>query len=76
MKPNFENFECVWSEGRGHALHYECPEDIVRLLVKFTQKFGGKASRISCVHFSLGLTGFGAPQDYRKARTQLILAVL
>ncbi|KAJ6549241.1 hypothetical protein DFH09DRAFT_1281455 [Mycena vulgaris] len=43
-QPHFKSFECVWLEGRGHALHYECPENIVRLLVKFTQREGGKAS--------------------------------
>ncbi|KAJ6543286.1 Alpha/Beta hydrolase protein [Mycena vulgaris] len=45
MKPHFKNFECVWLEGRGHALHYECPKDIVRLLIKFTQRVGGKDYR-------------------------------
>ncbi|KAJ7356418.1 alpha/beta-hydrolase [Mycena albidolilacea] len=45
MKPHFENFECVWLEGRGHALHYECPGDIVRLLIEFTDRFGGKDYR-------------------------------
>ncbi|KAJ6500262.1 alpha/beta-hydrolase [Mycena vulgaris] len=44
MRPHFKNFECTWLEGRGHALHYECPEDIVRLLIKFTQRVGGKVS--------------------------------
>ncbi|KAJ7159101.1 alpha/beta-hydrolase [Mycena crocata] len=42
LKPRFRNLECVWLEGRGHALHYECQEDIVRYLIEFTQKFGGK----------------------------------
>ncbi|KAJ7174097.1 alpha/beta-hydrolase [Mycena crocata] len=42
LKSHFTNFECVWLEGRGHALHYECSEDVIRLLIKFTQTFGGK----------------------------------
>jgi pimeloyl-ACP methyl ester carboxylesterase len=47
LKPNFKNFECVWLEGRGHALHEECPQDVVHHLIKFTQKVSGKASKIS-----------------------------
>ncbi|KAJ7291606.1 alpha/beta-hydrolase [Mycena rebaudengoi] len=45
LKPHFKNFESVWLENRGHALHYECPEDIVQLLIRFTQKVGGKDYR-------------------------------
>ncbi|KAJ6498250.1 alpha/beta-hydrolase [Mycena vulgaris] len=46
MRPHFKNFECVWLEGRGHALHYECPEDIVRLLIEFIQRMAGKVSNL------------------------------
>ncbi|KAJ7899016.1 alpha/beta-hydrolase [Mycena leptocephala] len=45
LKPNFKNFECVWLEGRGHALHEECPQDVVHHLIKFTQKVSGKDYR-------------------------------
>ncbi|KAJ6549281.1 alpha/beta-hydrolase [Mycena vulgaris] len=62
MQPHFENFESVWLEGRGHALHYECPEDVVRLLIKFTQRVGEKASNL--VHYSLRETDQPLPQDH------------
>ncbi|KAJ7077696.1 alpha/beta-hydrolase [Mycena belliarum] len=42
LRPHFKTFECVWLEGRGHALHYECPKDLTRLILDFTKKFGGK----------------------------------
>ncbi|KAJ7660116.1 alpha/beta-hydrolase [Mycena polygramma] len=45
MKPHFKDFECVWLEGRGHALHYECPEDVVRLLINFAGRVNGKDHR-------------------------------
>jgi pimeloyl-ACP methyl ester carboxylesterase len=64
MQPHFENFECVWLEGRGHALHYECPGDIVRLLIEFTDRFGGKVRNISFVSPTLTYAG---RQDYRTA---------
>ncbi|KAJ7930551.1 alpha/beta-hydrolase [Mycena leptocephala] len=52
LKPNFKNFECVWLEGRGHALHEECPQDVVHHLIKFTQKVSGKARLPYCVNLS------------------------
>ncbi|KAJ7650843.1 alpha/beta-hydrolase [Roridomyces roridus] len=42
MKPHFKNFQMIWLEGRGHALHYECPDDVVENLIKFTEKVSGK----------------------------------
>ncbi|KAK7008114.1 alpha/beta-hydrolase [Favolaschia claudopus] len=45
MKPYFKKFECIWLEGRGHALHVECPDDIVRPLIRFTESYGGKDYR-------------------------------
>ncbi|KAJ6509622.1 alpha/beta-hydrolase [Mycena vulgaris] len=45
MKPYFKNYEAVWLEGRGHALHYECPEEITELLIKFVSRVGGKDYR-------------------------------
>ncbi|KAJ7749180.1 alpha/beta-hydrolase [Mycena metata] len=45
LQPHFKNFECVWFEGRGHALHYECPKDVVHHLVRFTKQVGGKDYR-------------------------------
>ncbi|KAJ7183273.1 alpha/beta-hydrolase [Mycena filopes] len=45
MRPHFEpNYEMVWLEGRGHALHFECPDEIVDLLVRFTRRVGGQVS--------------------------------
>ncbi|KAJ6583040.1 alpha/beta-hydrolase [Mycena vulgaris] len=45
MKPHFKNYEIIWLEDRGHALHYECPDEIAALLIKFTEKVGGKDYR-------------------------------
>ncbi|KAJ7099930.1 alpha/beta-hydrolase [Mycena belliarum] len=45
VRPHFKNYEILWLEGRGHALHYECPNEVVEQLIKFTQKFGGKDYR-------------------------------
>ncbi|KAJ7083252.1 alpha/beta-hydrolase [Mycena epipterygia] len=45
MRPHFKNYEIIWLEGRGHALHYECPDEIVDILIKFTKKVGGKDYR-------------------------------
>ncbi|KAJ7746289.1 alpha/beta-hydrolase [Mycena metata] len=42
MRPHFKNYEIVWLEGRGHALHFECPDEIVKLMISFTKKVGGK----------------------------------
>ncbi|KAJ7036860.1 alpha/beta-hydrolase [Mycena alexandri] len=42
MRPHFKNYESVWLEGRGHALHYESPNEIVDLLITFTKKVAGK----------------------------------
>ncbi|KAJ7510532.1 alpha/beta-hydrolase [Mycena galericulata] len=42
MKPHFKNYQMIWLEGRGHALHYECPNEIVDILINFIQKVGGK----------------------------------
>ncbi|KAJ7018952.1 alpha/beta-hydrolase [Mycena alexandri] len=45
LQPHFKNFECIWFEGRGHALHYECPKDVVHHLIRFTKQVGGKDYR-------------------------------
>ncbi|KAJ7131705.1 alpha/beta-hydrolase [Mycena crocata] len=45
MKPHFKNYEMIWLEGRGHALHYECPNEIVDILITYTKKVGGKDYR-------------------------------
>ncbi|KAJ7040556.1 alpha/beta-hydrolase, partial [Mycena alexandri] len=45
VKPHFKNLETVWFEGRGHALHYECPKDVVHHLIRFTKQVGGKDYR-------------------------------
>ncbi|KAJ7634730.1 alpha/beta-hydrolase [Roridomyces roridus] len=45
MKPHFKTYEAIWLEGRGHALHYESPEEIVDILVNFAKKVGGKDYR-------------------------------
>ncbi|KAK7008113.1 alpha/beta-hydrolase [Favolaschia claudopus] len=45
MKPYFTNYECIWLEGRGHALHYECPDEIIRPLIRFTETYAGKDYR-------------------------------
>ncbi|KAJ7760664.1 alpha/beta-hydrolase [Mycena maculata] len=45
MKPHFKNYQMIWLEGRGHALHYECPDEIVEILINFTKKFGAKNYR-------------------------------
>ncbi|KAJ7671530.1 alpha/beta-hydrolase [Mycena polygramma] len=42
MKPHFKNYEMIWLEGRGHALHAECPSEIVDILLKFTKRVGNK----------------------------------
>ncbi|KAJ7443858.1 alpha/beta-hydrolase [Mycena latifolia] len=49
MRPHFKNYEIIWLEGRGHALHYECPNEIVDILIKFTKKVGGKVTLLFCV---------------------------
>ncbi|KAJ7697657.1 alpha/beta-hydrolase [Mycena rosella] len=45
MRPHFRNIEMVWLEGRGHALHYECREEVIEHLIRFTTKCGGKDYR-------------------------------
>ncbi|KAJ7352316.1 alpha/beta-hydrolase [Mycena albidolilacea] len=42
MRPHFKNYEIVWLEGRGHALHAECPNEVVEVLITFTKKVGGR----------------------------------
>jgi pimeloyl-ACP methyl ester carboxylesterase len=42
MRPHFKNYQIIWLEGRGHALHYECPNELVEILIKFTTKVGGR----------------------------------
>ncbi|KAJ7284487.1 alpha/beta-hydrolase [Mycena rebaudengoi] len=42
MKPHFKNYDAIWLEGRGHVLHYECPEEVAKALIDFTEKVGGK----------------------------------
>ncbi|KAJ7746296.1 alpha/beta-hydrolase [Mycena metata] len=54
MRPHFKNYENVWLEGRGHALHYESPDEIVELLITFTKKVGGKRNS-SGIEPSLGI---------------------
>ncbi|KAJ6508937.1 alpha/beta-hydrolase [Mycena sanguinolenta] len=41
MRPHFKNYEMVWLEGRGHALHAECPNEIVEILITFAKKVRG-----------------------------------
>ncbi|KAF7346175.1 Alpha/beta-hydrolase [Mycena sanguinolenta] len=41
MRPHFKNYEMVWLEGKGHALHAECPNEIVEFLITFTKKVRG-----------------------------------
>ncbi|KAJ7097217.1 alpha/beta-hydrolase [Mycena belliarum] len=47
VKPHFKNCEVFLLdvEGRGHALHYECPKEIADKLIMFTRDFGGKDYR-------------------------------
>lgn len=47
MKPHFKNYQMIWLEGRGHALHYECPDEVVHNLIDFTERVGGKVCMIS-----------------------------
>jgi len=42
MRPHFKDYQIIWLEGRGHALHAECPDEIVECLITFTKKVGGK----------------------------------
>lgn len=42
MKPHFKDYDVAWLEGRGHALHYECPGDVINLMLAFAQRVGGK----------------------------------
>ncbi|KAJ7220212.1 alpha/beta-hydrolase [Mycena pura] len=46
MHPHFTNYEMIWLEGRGHALHAECPNKIVQILIKYSNKFAGKANSV------------------------------
>jgi pimeloyl-ACP methyl ester carboxylesterase len=48
MRPHFKNYEIIWLEGRGHALHAECPNEVVEILVTFTKKVGGRVRYIRC----------------------------
>lgn len=42
MRPHFKNYEIIWLEGRGHALHSECPSEVIDILISFTKKVGEK----------------------------------
>lgn len=35
----------VWLNGRGDALHYEAPDEIVGLMIRFAKRAGGKVSQ-------------------------------
>lgn len=48
MKPHFKNYDVAWLEGRGHALHYECPSEIINLMLAFAKRVGGKVSTVLC----------------------------
>ncbi|KAJ6468325.1 alpha/beta-hydrolase [Mycena sanguinolenta] len=37
MRPHFKNYEIIWLEGRGHALHSECSDEIAEILITFTK---------------------------------------
>ncbi|KAJ7076201.1 alpha/beta-hydrolase [Mycena belliarum] len=46
VKPHFmANYQAIWLEGRGHALHHECPKEITEFLITFAEKFSGKDYR-------------------------------
>ncbi|KAF7330212.1 Alpha/beta-hydrolase [Mycena venus] len=49
MRPHFKKYESIWLEGRGHALHSECPNEVVEHLITFTKKVNGK---VRYIHFS------------------------
>lgn len=44
MRPHFKNFEMVWLNGRGHAMHFESPQELADLILSFATKVGGKVS--------------------------------
>lgn len=45
MKPHFKDYEMIWLNGRGHALHYEARDEIVDLMIRFAKRVGGKVSQ-------------------------------
>jgi pimeloyl-ACP methyl ester carboxylesterase len=47
MRPHFKNYEIIWLEGRGHALHAECPDKVVEILISFTGRVGRTVSYIN-----------------------------
>ncbi|KAJ7199560.1 Alpha/Beta hydrolase protein [Mycena haematopus] len=48
MRPHFKHYESIWLEGRGHALHSECPNEIIENLITFTKKVKGRVRHIHC----------------------------
>lgn len=77
MKPHFKNYEMIWLEGRGHALHSECPNEIIEIMIPFTKKVRGKVRYISSLYIYMdGRTKKIAPfSDVRQYRP-LMLNVL
>jgi pimeloyl-ACP methyl ester carboxylesterase len=67
MKPHFKNYEMIWLEGRGHALHSECPNEIIEIMIPFTKKVRGKVRYISSLYIYMdGRTKIAPFSDVRQ----------